>query len=92
MNLNSVSESLKYYFPQAHVALCLECSKSFEATRHANAKKARNGGKDSFLEAIQEAHIGSSGYVNIPLGKTEKIRFTGTHLAEIQEILRSMPK
>ena len=91
MEVNNIIATPKYFFPQTRVALCLECSKRFEAMRSANAQRSKHGGKDSFISAIKQTKIGSNGCVDVSIGK-ESTRFTATHLAEIQEILRSMPK
>lgn len=90
MEVNNIIATPQYFFSQTRVALCLECSKRFEAMRFANAQKNKNSGQDTFIAALKEAKIGVDGCVDVPLGKGS-IRFTATHLAEIQEILRSMP-
>ena len=87
IEVNNIIANPRYYLPQMRVALCLECSKEFEAIR---AKNSRNDGEDPFLKAIRDAQIGTAGFVDIPFGRNEHIRFTATHLAEIQEILRYM--
>ena len=91
MEVNNILAEPKYYFAQTRVALCLECSKLFEAIRLSNAQKSKLGEENGFITAIKKAKIGVGGCVDIPIGK-EKIRFTATHLAEVQELLRSMPK
>lgn len=91
IEVNNILAAPKYFFPQTRVTLCLECSKKFEAMRGANARKRKHGGEDAIVSAIQKARIGSEGCVDVLIGK-ESLRFTATHLAEIQEILRSMPK
>ena len=89
MEVNNIIAAPRYFFPQTRVALCLECSKKFEAIRSANAPKGKRGREDPFAAALKAARI-VGGCVDVAIGK-ESIRFTATHLAEIQEILRSMP-
>lgn len=92
MEVNNLITDPKYFFPQTRVALCLECSKHFEAIRFSNARLKNGGQGDPFLAAIQRATIGTAGCVDVPITKEKTVRFTATHLAEIQEILRTMPK
>ena len=89
MEVNNIIAAPRYFFTQTRVALCLECSKKFEAIRFANAPKGKRGREDPFAAALKAARI-VGGCVDVAIGK-ESIRFTATHLAEIQEILRSMP-
>ena len=89
MEVNNIIAAPRYFFPQTRVALCLECSKKFEAIRFANAPKGKRCREDPFVAALKAARI-AGGCVDVAIGK-ESIRFTATHLAEIQEILRSMP-
>ncbi len=66
------------------------------------AHHIRNGGMDkekafaykctSHCSSIREAVILNQGTVDIPIGREDTITFTAKHLAEIQEILRQMPK
>lgn len=90
MEVNNILAEPKYFFPQTRIALCLECSKRFEAIRLLYAQKSKHG-DNPFVAKLKHAQIGSAGYIDIPIGK-ETIRFTATHLAEIQEILRTMPR
>ena len=90
MEVNNILKSPKYFFPQTRVALCLECSKKFEAMRHSNAQKSRLGKENAFFEDILQADIGAEGCVDVMFGN-ESIRFTATHIAEIQEIFSSLP-
>ena len=92
VEVNNIIAEPEYYFPQTRVALCLECSKRFEAIRYANAQKQKQGNEDPFVHAIMQIRIDNKGSVDVPLGKDESIRFTATHLAEIQEIFRSNKK
>lgn len=94
MEVNSIIAEPEYFFHQTRVALCLECSKKFEAIRRSNASLQKNGEKDPFLTAIRNTNVGNAGYVDVPVTSTtgKTIRFTATHLAEIQEILRSKVK
>ena len=92
MEVNNLIADPEYFFHQTRVALCLECSKSFEAIRTANALKRKSGMDDPALSYIWGVSIGTAGYIDVPITKDKTIRFTATHLAEIQEILLGMPK
>lgn len=92
MEVNNLIADPEYFFHQTRVALCLECSKSFEAIRTANALKRKSGMDDPVLSYIRGVSIGTAGYIDVPITKDKTIRFTATHLAEIQEILLGMPK
>lgn len=81
IEVNSIDLKPENYFPQMRVALCLECSKHFEAFRR-NEKLRKD-----FIRALKDTDVEDAGSVSIPIG-TESITFTGKHLAEIQEILR----
>lgn len=85
MEVNNLEVKPKYYFHQTRVALCLECSKRFEALR--GKEIIRN----QYMKAIRFADVTKSGKVEIPIGE-ETITFTATHLAEVQELLKQMPK
>lgn len=89
MEVNNIIAAPRYFFPQTRVALCLECSKKFEAIRFADAPKGKRGREDPFAAALKAARI-VGGCIDVAIGK-ESVRFTVTYLAEIQEILRSMP-
>ena len=94
MEVNNIIAEPEYFFHQTRVALCLECSKQFEAIRWSNAHSKKQGKGDPFLSAIRDTPIGTAGHVDVLLTKStgKTIRFTATHLAEIQEILRSLAK
>lgn len=82
MEVNNLEIRPKYYFHQTRVALCLECSKRFEAMR----EDARI--RDSYLETIKNTSIANQGSITIPIHGSDSLKFTATHLAEIQEILK----
>ena len=67
------------------VSLCLDCSKKFEAMRQ------NRDIMNQFYDYIQSASVQASEAISIPIGNAD-IRFTQTHLAEIQEILKSDKK
>lgn len=92
MEVNNIIAEPEFFFHQTRVALCLECSKNFEAIRLSNARRKKGGQVDPFLTAIRNAVIGTAGHVDVPITKEKTIRFTATHLAEIQEILRAITK
>lgn len=84
IEVNNIQAKPKYFFPKLRLSLCLECSKRFEAHRRDQNKL------DSFIEEIQNADVFDEGNIEIQIGD-ESITFTGTHLAEIQEILKRYP-
>lgn len=85
MEVNNLEVKPKYYFHQTRIALCLECSKRFEALREKEIIR------NQYMKAIRFADVTKSGKVEIPIGE-ETITFTATHLAEVQELLKQMPK
>lgn len=85
MEVNNIQLKPEYYFPQLRVALCLECSKRFEALRN------KEHFREEFIKAIKQFKLQDQGTVDIPI-ENERIKFTAKHLAEIQEILKRMPK
>lgn len=86
IEVNNIELLPKYYFPQMRIALCLECSKNFEYLR------ANSNIRNAFIDSILQTSVGDQGTVSIPLGNEHTITFTAKHLAEIQEIIRQMPK
>ena len=85
MEVNNLELLPKYYFHQMRVALCLECSKRFEALRE------KNSIREGYLKAICNADTSDEGKVQIPVGHEDTLTFTATHLAEVQEIIKQMP-
>ena len=71
----------KYYWPQMRISLCLDCSKRFAAMR-SNKEII-----EQFYRNIESANVQKSEPITIQIGNAD-IRFTQTHLAEIQEILQ----
>lgn len=86
MEVNCIESRPAYYYPQLRVALCLECSKRFENLR------GNRSIREEFLGNISKAIVDNRGTIDIPIGKTDTISFTGKHLAEIQEIMKLTPK
>ena len=86
MEVNNLELKPKYYFHQTRVALCLECSKRFEALRENESIRKE------YLNAIRNANISNEGKAVIPVGQEDTLTFTATHLVEVQEILKKMPK
>ena len=86
MEVNNLELKPKYYFHQTRVALCLECSKRFEALRD------KDNIREGYLKAIRNATISTEGKVQIPVGHEDTLTFTATHLAEVQELLKKMPE
>lgn len=85
IEVNNIWAQPKYYWPQTRIALCLDCSKRFEAMR-SNKEII-----DQFYRSIESANIQTNEPITIQIGNAD-IRFTQTHLAEIQEILKSSKK
>lgn len=82
IEVNNILVKPEYYWPQMRVALCLDCSKRFKLMR---------GNPDiikTFYKNIRHADLQSASAIKVPIGNAD-IRFTQTHLAEIQEILKS---
>ncbi|MEG0834916.1 MAG: hypothetical protein RR413_05670 [Christensenellaceae bacterium] len=86
MEVNNLELNPRYYFHQTRIALCLECSKRFEALRE------KDNTREEYMKAICSAVISQEGKVEIPVGHEYSLTFTATHLAEVQEILKNMPK
>ena len=86
MEVNNLELKPRYYFPQTRVALCLECSKRFEALRE------KDNIREAYLKVIQNAATAGVGKVEIPVGHEDTLTFTAIHLAEVQELLKKMPK
>ena len=86
IEVNNIELLPNYYFPQMRIALCLDCSKNFEYLR------ANSNIRNAFIDSILQTSVGDQGTVSIPLGNEHTITFTAKHLAEIQEIIRQMPK
>ena len=85
IEVNNIWAQPKYYWAQTRIALCLDCSKRFEAMR-SNKEII-----EQFYRNIESANINTSEPITIQIGNAD-IRFTQTHLAEIQEILKSHKK
>ncbi len=83
MEVNNIVPAPKYYWPQMRIALCLNCSKEFKQNRHIPSIE------EDFLAEILVANVQSDTPIDIPCGTQMNIYFTQTHLAEIQEILKS---
>lgn len=86
IEVNNIELLPDYYFSQLRIALCLECSKRFEALRHNDSIRK------IFIESIIDYDIYDESTVEIPIGNCNTITFTAKHLAEIQEILNQNPK
>ena len=85
IEVNNIWAQPKYYWPQMRIALCLDCSKRFEAMR-SNKEII-----EQFYRSIESANVHTSEPITIPIGNAD-IRFTQTHLAEIQAILKTDKK
>lgn len=86
IEVNRLEPEPLLYFHQMHVALCLECSVDFKAFRQNPEIEQR------FLSTIRSESTANRPMIAVQLYKDRTITFTGTHLAEIQEILRQRPR
>ena len=82
IEVNNIWAQPKYYWPQMRIALCLDCSKRFEAMR-SNKEII-----EQFYRSVKSANVHTSEPITISIGNAD-IRFTQTHLAEIQAILQT---
>ncbi|MEE1320232.1 MAG: hypothetical protein UHM85_01695 [Acutalibacteraceae bacterium] len=82
---NNIFLDPEYYWPQTRVALCLDYSKKFILIR------SKSEVMDRFYKNILSADVNSINAISIPI-EDEDIRFTQTHLAELQEIIKSGKK
>lgn len=85
IEVNNIWAQSKYYWPQMRIALCLDCSKRFEAMR-SNKELI-----EQFYRSIESTNVHTSEPITIQIGNAD-IRFTQTHLAEIQAILKTDKK
>lgn len=85
IEVNNIWAQPKYYWPQMRISLCLDCSKRFEAMR--SSKEII----EQFYRSIESANVHTSEPITIQIGNAD-IRFTQTHLAEIQAILKTDKK
>ena len=81
IEVNNIEMEPKRYFPELRLALCLECSKIYEARRYSAQYRSK------FLENILKTGIEDQTIIAVSMGEMQ-ISFTGKHLAEIQEILK----
>ena len=87
IEVNNIEANPGFFFPELRISLCLECSKYFVSQR--NNKAIR----EAFIDALMKMTVQNEGIISIPIGHDgSTITFTAKHLAEIQEILRQMPK
>jgi hypothetical protein len=92
IEVNNLEYEPGYFFSELRVALCVYCSKTFEMYRDTCNGKTHDI-QSEYLERIKTAQIpADQGVIDIPICGGDKIRFTATHLAEIQEILNHMPE
>ena len=85
IEVNNIWAQPKYYWPQLRIALCLDCSKKFKAMRSNKEIISQ------FYKNIETTDVHASEPIAIPIGNAN-IRFTQTHLAEIQAILKTGKK
>jgi hypothetical protein len=87
IEVNKVEHLPEYYWEQLKLSLCLNCSKDFEMLRN-NASFGK-----AFVDAIidYDFECGKTEFIFIPIGD-KNIKFTETHFAEVQQILKIMRK
>ncbi len=85
IEVNNIELEPEYYLPELRLALCLECSKRFEGYR------LNDSIRNSFIQEIKTADTVGKEYIDVPI-RQKTIRFTGKHLALVQEILRQKPQ
>lgn len=85
IEVNNILQEPRYYWPEMRITLCLECSKKFEKMRSNETTMER------FYKSIKSADVNSDEPIDVKIG-TDTIRFTQTHLAQIQEILKTDKK
>ena len=83
IEVNSIELSPKYYWSQMRLSLCLECSKTFSDLRKNNDFRSK------FINELKSIDFNSDEPIDVKIG-TEIITFNQTHLAEIQEILKTI--
>ena len=82
MEVNNILKAPKFYWHECGIALCLVCSKHFEELRE----------NDSIREQFHNEILRADANVNHPIVVrigNDDIIFGQTHIAEIQEILKS---
>jgi len=82
LNTNSIFVEPKYYWPQSRISLCFNCSKKFTQLR------SNSSFLKQFHSAILSANVNGKDAIAVKIGDSE-IHFTQTHLAELQEIIRT---
>ncbi|MDO4840026.1 MAG: hypothetical protein Q3990_05060, partial [Desulfovibrionaceae bacterium] len=79
---NNIERKPQFAWEQMYLCLCLKCSKDYILLRNDDTIS------EEFIRHIEYADVMESGVVEIPIGD-RTIKFTATHLAEIQEILKA---
>ena len=82
---NDVQKEPKFGWEQMYLCLCLTCSKDYTLLRNNKTIWKK------FIEEIKNANVEDRENVEIEIGGSQSITFTGTHLAEIQAILSIIP-
>lgn len=82
IEVNNIWSHPQYYWSQMRIALCLDCSKRFEAMR-LNKEII-----EQFYQNIKSADVQTVKPISVSIGNVD-IWFTQKHLAEIQEILKT---
>lgn len=85
IEVNNIESDPACHWPEGKVALCLECSKWFEKLRRSSRAY------QEFIDKLMATNTDSYEAITIPIGDRQ-IRFTQTHLAEVQAILKHQPK
>lgn len=78
---NSIEKNPAYAWEQMYLTLCLHCSKDYILLRNNEIVWRK------FIDEIMSANAMEVGAIDIPIAD-RTIRFTATHLAEIQEVFK----
>ena len=82
LNTNSIFVEPQYYWPQSRVALCFDCSQKFRLMRKNSTML------EQFHNEIVNANVDGDEAIVVRIGDA-KLHFTQTHVAELQEIIKS---
>ena len=82
MEVNNILKTPKYYWHECGIALCLVCSKHFEELRENDRVR------EQFHNEILRANTNVNHPIIVRIGNDDVV-FGQTHIAEIQEILKS---
>ena len=79
---NDIEKAPAYAWNQMYLNLCLTCSKDYISMRYNDIVWGE------FINAIMAVKPSTAGKFEVPIGNST-ITFTATHIAEVQEILKT---